>query len=316
MEDEERLAERGDLLVEPPLVEAVEEPRTERDAAAAEDDLRPPGRRQFGGEAQQRVAEVVRAGDGGDRRDEPRFGDASRRGERRRAAEAVADEERRREAAAAQEVGRGEDVGDVGREARFGEIPLAFADAGEVEPQARHAARRELARQPHDRLEVLAAGEAVREERRRALRPVGPLELADEPRAGSAGEPHRRRAHETSPPARGSARVRRSSASSRGGVLGASASLRCGVLGASASSRGGVLGASASSRCGVLSASAASPDRAAARGAAARRRGRAAPARPPSRAADRAPRPRPAAFRPRPRPGRPLRSPLPSALRG
>ena len=65
----------------------------------------------------------------------------------------------------AQVVGGGDQVGDVGRERGVGEFALARADAGEVEAQHRDALRVERLRDAPRRQHVLAAGEAMGEQR-------------------------------------------------------------------------------------------------------------------------------------------------------
>ena len=86
-------------------------------------------------------------------------------GEDRGAAEAVADQDRRRLAGFAQMIGGADEIGDVGRERRVGEIALAGAEPGEIEPQHRDALGRERRRDALGRQHVLAAGEAMREQR-------------------------------------------------------------------------------------------------------------------------------------------------------
>ena len=67
---------------------------------------------------------------------------------------------------------RGRDqIGDVGGELRVGELALARAEPGEIEAQHRDAARRQPFGDALGRQHVLAAGEAVREQR--VTRPAG-----------------------------------------------------------------------------------------------------------------------------------------------
>ena len=86
-------------------------------------------------------------------------------GQDRGAAEAVADQDRRRLSGFAQMVGGAHEVGDVGGEGGVGEIALAGAKTREVEPQHRDALGRQRHRDPLRRQHVLAAGEAMREQR-------------------------------------------------------------------------------------------------------------------------------------------------------
>ncbi len=93
------------------------------------------------------------------------FRDPSGGGEDRGTAEAVADQDRRRRADLAQMIGGAHEVGDVGGERRIGEIAFAGAEPGEVEAQHRNALGGERDRDAFCRQRVLAAGEAVREQR-------------------------------------------------------------------------------------------------------------------------------------------------------
>ena len=102
-------------------------------------------------------------------------------GEDRGAAEAVADQDRRRLAGFAQMIGGADEIGDVGREGRVGKIALAGAEAGEVEPQHRDALGRQRHRDALGRQHVLAAGEAMREQRiGRATRAIGRIQRGGE----------------------------------------------------------------------------------------------------------------------------------------
>ena len=109
----------------------------------------------------------------GDRHHRPRLRDRIGRRQHRGAAEAVADQQRRRPSRLAQMVGGGDQVGDIGRERGVGEFALARTDAGEVETQYRDAERRQRIGDALRRHHVLAAGEAVREQRIGARLPAG-----------------------------------------------------------------------------------------------------------------------------------------------
>jgi hypothetical protein len=85
-------------------------------------------------------------------------------------------------------VGRGEEVGDVGGEARVGELALAAAEAGEVEAQRGDALRGQRRREAGRGVGVLAAGEAVREQRVRARRAVRQVEPRGEAVPAAARE--------------------------------------------------------------------------------------------------------------------------------
>ena len=96
-------------------------------------------------------------------------------GQNCRAAEAMPDQDRRRLAGFAQMVGSADQIGDVGRECRVGEIAFAGAEPRKVEPQHRDAFDCKRSGDPFRRQHVLAAGEAMREQRvgeRLALRQI------------------------------------------------------------------------------------------------------------------------------------------------
>ena len=111
-----------------------------------------------------------------DRHHRARLGDAVRGGEHRGAAEAVADQDRRRGEFLAQMIGGGDQIVDVRRERGVGELALAGAETGEVETQHGDAVQLQTFRNAPRRLVVLAAGEAMREQRHRAHRTVRPVE--------------------------------------------------------------------------------------------------------------------------------------------
>src|SRR5262249_39266165 len=65
----------------------------------------------------------------------------------------------------AQVIGGGDEIGDVGGEIRVGELALARAETGEVKAQHGNAARDQPVGDAFGRVNVLAAGEAVGEQR-------------------------------------------------------------------------------------------------------------------------------------------------------
>ena len=96
-----------------------------------------PRRFELGGEADQGIAQVLGVAGSGDRGHGGDLGDPHRRREDRGAAQAVSDQETGRLALPPQEVRGCDEVVQVGREVGLGEVPLALADAGEVEPEHR-----------------------------------------------------------------------------------------------------------------------------------------------------------------------------------
>ena len=77
-------------------------------------------------------------------------------------------------------VGGAHEIGDVGGKRRIGEIALAGAEAGEVEPQHGDAPGRERHGDALGRQHILAAGEAMREQRIGRNLAVGRIERGGE----------------------------------------------------------------------------------------------------------------------------------------
>ena len=94
-----------------------------------------------------------------------RLGNAMRRGQHRGAAETMADQDRRRAGHLAQVIGGGDQIVDVGGKMRVGEFAFAAAEAGEIETQHGDAVDRQPLGDALGRQVVLAAGEAMREQR-------------------------------------------------------------------------------------------------------------------------------------------------------
>jgi hypothetical protein len=109
-------------------------------------------------------------------------------GEDRGSAEAVTDQDRGSFAGRAQMVSGADEVGDVRGEGRVGEIALARAEAGEVEPQHRDPPRRQRHRDALRRQHVLAAGEAMRKQRIGVDRAIRRIKCCGELVAAFAGE--------------------------------------------------------------------------------------------------------------------------------
>jgi len=96
-------------------------------------------------------------------------------------------------------IGRSNEVGNVGREGRVGEIALAGAKAGEIEPQHRDAACCQCCRNSFRRQHILAAGEAMREQRIASWFTLGHIERGRELMAALAGELETFNRHRRSP---------------------------------------------------------------------------------------------------------------------
>ncbi len=123
-----------------------------------------------------------------DRHHRPRLHNRAGCRQHRGAAETVADQQRRRLTHFAQVIGGGDEIGDVRRESGVGEFAFARAEAGEVKAQHRDALRRERLRDTRRRHHVLAAGEAMREQRIGARRPFGSVQDGGELLAFGIGE--------------------------------------------------------------------------------------------------------------------------------
>ena len=111
-----------------------------------------------------------------DRHHGARLGDAVRGREHRGAAEAVADQDRRRGERLPQMIGGGDQIVDIRGESGVGELAFAGAEPGEIEAQHRDAVQLQTFGDAPRRPVVLAAGEAMREQRDRAHRAVRPVE--------------------------------------------------------------------------------------------------------------------------------------------
>jgi hypothetical protein len=103
-----------------------------------------------------------------DRDDARRFRHVRRRGKHRRPAQAMADQQRRRGVILSQIIGCRDKILNVGREIGSSRSHLAAADPGEVEPQHCNTPSGKSIGDSRCRKGVLATGEAVREQRKRA----------------------------------------------------------------------------------------------------------------------------------------------------
>ena len=165
MKHQQRLAQRGEAFVELFLGNVIEE--------FALDGERPPGelhlhlalflnRINMLLEQAGDMRRIVGRGDGHHR---ARLGYAMRGRQHRAAAEAVADQDRRRHVHLAQMVGGGDEIVDVGGKMRVGEFTFAGAQAGKIEAQHGDAVDGQpLGYAPGGEV-ILAAGEAMREQR-------------------------------------------------------------------------------------------------------------------------------------------------------
>ena len=117
-----------------------------------------------------------RIGRRSDRHHGARLGDAVRGGEHRGAAEAVADQDRGRHERRSQMIGGGDQIVDIRRERGVGKLALAGAEPGKIEAQHRDAIQLQPIGNMPRRPIALAASEAMRKQRHRADRAIGPVE--------------------------------------------------------------------------------------------------------------------------------------------
>ncbi len=167
MQHQQRLAQVAQALFELLRCDVVQEFLADAEGAARERDLDLALLLNVGDMLLEQTGDVPRIGRRRNRRDRARFRHLRRGGQHRRAAEAVADQDRGRLIHLAQVIRGRDQIGDVGGKRRVGELALARAEPGEIETQHRDAARRQCLRDALCRQIVLAAGEAVREQRER-----------------------------------------------------------------------------------------------------------------------------------------------------
>ncbi len=113
----------------------------------------------------EQTGDVGGIGGGRDGDDGPGIRNLPRGGQNGSAAEAMADQDGWRFARFAQMVGGPHQIGDVRGECGIGEITFAGAEARKIEPQHRDAFCRQRHGDPLRRQHILAAGEAMREQR-------------------------------------------------------------------------------------------------------------------------------------------------------
>ena len=109
-----------------------------------------------------------------------RLGNAVSGGEHRGAAETVPDQNRRRREFLPQVIGGGDQIVDIRRERGIGELAFAGAEPGEIEAQHGDAVQGQPLGDAPRRAIVLAAGEAMGEQRHGADRTVRPVEQRGE----------------------------------------------------------------------------------------------------------------------------------------
>ncbi len=138
----------------------------------------------------QQVRDMCRVGRRADRHDGLHFGDLVGCRDHRRAAEAVPDEQSGCGERPAKMIRCPDEVGDVGAERRVGELAVRLAEPREVEPEYRDVEVGQCPRDTRGGDDVLAAGEAVCEQRHRPGRAGGQVEPSGEVFASRATERH------------------------------------------------------------------------------------------------------------------------------
>ncbi len=210
VEHQQRLAQGGEAFVEFLLGHVVEE--------FTPDAERPPGQRHFHFallldlvdvllEQADDMRGIVGRGDG---HHCACVGDPVGGRQHRGAAEAVADQDRRRAIDLAQVVGGGDEIVHVGRKMRVGEFAFAAAEPGEIEAQHGDAVDRQPLGDALGGEVVLAAGEAMREQRVGRRLAERQIERGGELLALGVGKIESRAAHERLQPVDATDRIKAS----------------------------------------------------------------------------------------------------------
>ena len=165
VQHQQRLMEAGDIRHQAVLGDIVEELAGDMERPAGERDLDLAVRADVLDAVLEQAGDMGGIGGGGDSDDGSGVRNFSCGGEDRGAAEAVADQDRRRFSGFAQMIGGVNQVGDVGGEGGVGKIAFAGAEPGEIEPQHRDAPGRQRRCDAPRGQHILAAGEAMREQR-------------------------------------------------------------------------------------------------------------------------------------------------------
>jgi hypothetical protein len=180
MHHEQRLAQMGDVIHQAVLFDIVDELALDGEGAARKRnvslavlldglDLFP-----------EQAGDVRRVGRSRDSDDGLGLSDLAGRGQDRRTTETVADQDDGRLSRLAQKIGGAHQIGDIGGECRVGEIAFARSEPGEIEAQHADAFVCKRGRDTPCRQHILAAGEAMREQRVGLGLAVGQVERGGE----------------------------------------------------------------------------------------------------------------------------------------
>jgi hypothetical protein len=199
VQHQERPAEPRDVLAERGALHVLDEAAPDRDGAPAKVHLA----RSVASDVVERVVEIMRhmarIEGCAQRDDRPGGGDLSRRLQHRRPAQRMPDQQRGRHAARRQRLGGADKVLHVRREGGVAELPAGMPQPGEVEAQDGDALSRQALRDPPRRDDVLAAGEAMGEERGGQVRPLRKVEPRGQRVAAMAGKGETFGGHGSSP---------------------------------------------------------------------------------------------------------------------
>ena len=197
MQHQERFAERGQLGAEMVFREVVEHLAADPHRPhAAEVDLRHPLLGDLLPRSRQGLAQMGRVGRRAESGDRLRLRKRRSGRQHRGAAEAVADQQLGGAMVGAQEVAGRLQVIEVGMKVGLGEVAVALAEAGEVEPQHTEAAPGQLLADPTCHPQILGAGEAMGEQGEGGRLAGRQIEPADQLRTERTGELYALSSHE------------------------------------------------------------------------------------------------------------------------
>ena len=180
MEDQQRLVQLGDERCERLLGDVVEKGAADFELPPRQRDLYLAVHGDVGDLTLEQASNVGGIGRCADGDDGTRLGNAVGGGEHRCAPETVADQNRRRREFLPQVIGGGDQIVDVRRECRIGELTFAGAEPGEIEAQHGDAVKGQTFGNAPRRAIILAAGEAMGEQRHGADRTLRPVEQRGE----------------------------------------------------------------------------------------------------------------------------------------
>ncbi len=165
MEHQQRFAQAGDLFIQRPASNVVEELALDGERASGEFDLQLALFANVIDVIPKQTRDMRRIAGRGDRHHGACVRNAMRGGQHCGAAERVADQDRRWPLRLAQVIGSGDQILHVRREMRVGEFALAGAESGEIEAEHGDALLGQSFGDAFGGEVILPAGEAMREQR-------------------------------------------------------------------------------------------------------------------------------------------------------